>query len=134
MNLKRLAEFIHARLDEDDRAANDLVGPAAADRRPFAEAEAKRCALALWEDTLRMPGYMNDPVQHATEQLLRVNVILPIVAIYSDHEDYDWTRWRNYPSSPDHPSARERRERYARQMLAPPIISSIADDLRGEAP
>jgi hypothetical protein len=122
MNLKRLASFLHDRIDEDDNNARRYSDPRY--RRETSEVDAKRCALAAWEDTLRMPEYMNDPVQHATEHLLRFSVILPIAAIYADHAGYDRS-WHVYPRPEDHASARERREREARQTLA--ITPPIAD-------
>ena len=132
MTRNRLAEFIRERLDEDEAEARRREERDTAryggvpvyrnlpesPERIRREVESKRCALAMWEDTLQMPGLKTDPMQHHLEHLMRTTVILPLAAIYADHPDY-CREWRVFARPEDHPSDRRHREEQALQQLVP---------------
>ena len=79
-----VTEFLEARIEEDERAAWDLMGEREGDRT-LAECKAKRAVIGWWTEGLigyvRVDGELTNP-------------LLPLAAVYKDHPDYqqEWAQ------------------------------------------
>lgn len=79
-----ITEFLEARIAEDEIAAYDIMGEREGDRM-LAECAAKRAIIGWWTNgvigEVEIDGELTNP-------------LLPLAAIYADHEDYqqEWAK------------------------------------------
>ena len=81
-----LAEFLAARLGEDEAEARKGAGPPSLRRRQLREVEAKRKILAEYSEN---PGAEDRPWTAALEYAM-----MALAEVYSDHPDYNNLMWK----------------------------------------